>query len=87
MRLFAQVSTDRLLPVRQIRDAVGNDMEIGIECHFRWNRASIERIARALEPYDILFLEDVMAAPYMDEIRQFFLRQRRCHGQQQHDYE
>jgi L-alanine-DL-glutamate epimerase-like enolase superfamily enzyme len=44
-------------------------MEIGIECHFRWNRASIERIARALEPYHILFLEDVLPAVYPDEIR------------------
>jgi galactonate dehydratase len=58
-----------LTPVRQIRDAVGNVMEIGIECHFRWNRASIERIARALEPYNILFLEDVLSAVYPDEIK------------------
>jgi galactonate dehydratase len=58
-----------LKPVRQIRDAVGNKMEIGIECHFRWNRASIERIARALEPYHILFLEDVLPAVYPDEIK------------------
>lgn len=58
-----------LQPVRQIRDVVGADMQIGIECHFRWNRASIERIARALEPYDILFLEDVMPAVYPDEIK------------------
>ncbi len=60
---------DGLKPVRQIRDAVGNDMEIGIECHFRWNRASMERIARALEPYNILFIEDVMHAVYPDEIK------------------
>jgi L-alanine-DL-glutamate epimerase-like enolase superfamily enzyme len=58
-----------LTPVRQIRDAVGDDMEIGIECHFRWNRASMERIARALEPYNILFLEDVLPAVYADEIK------------------
>jgi len=58
-----------LIPVRQIRDAVGDQIEIGIECHFRWNRVSIERIARALEPYDILFLEDVMPAVYPDEIK------------------
>lgn len=58
-----------LKPVRQIREAVGNTMEIGIECHFRWNRASIERIARALEPYNILFLEDVLPAMYADEIK------------------
>lgn len=58
-----------LKPIRQIREAVGNDMEIGIECHFRWNRASMERIARALEPYHILFLEDVLPAVYPDEIK------------------
>ncbi len=58
-----------LTAVRQIRDAVGNQMEIGIECHFRWNRASMERIARALEPYNILFLEDVLPAVYLDEIK------------------
>ena len=58
-----------LQPVRQIREAVGHEMEIGIECHFRWNRTSMERIARALEPYDILFLEDVLPAVYADEIK------------------
>jgi galactonate dehydratase len=58
-----------LTPVRQIREAVGDQMEIGIECHFRWNRASIERIARALEPYNILFMEDVIAATNPDEIK------------------
>ena len=58
-----------LVPIKQIRDAVGTAMEIGIECHFRWNRAAMERIARALEPYDILFLEDVMPAVYPDEIK------------------
>ncbi len=58
-----------LTPVRQIRDAVGDSMEIGIECHFRWNRACMERIAHALEPYHILFLEDVMPAVYADEIK------------------
>lgn len=58
-----------LRPVRQIREAVGNRMEIGIECHFRWNRAAAERIARALEPYDILFVEDALPAVNLDEIK------------------
>ena len=58
-----------LQPIRQIRDAVGKDMEIGIECHFRWNRVSMERIARALEPYDILFLEDALPAVHPAEIK------------------
>jgi L-alanine-DL-glutamate epimerase-like enolase superfamily enzyme len=58
-----------LQPIRQIRDALGTAMEIGIECHFRWNRVSMERIARALEPYNILFLEDVLPAVHLDEIK------------------
>ncbi len=58
-----------LLPVQQIRDAVGDKMDIGIECHFRWNRVSMERIAQALEPYDILFLEDPLPAVYPAEIK------------------
>lgn len=58
-----------LIPIRQIRDAVGDDMEIGVECHFRWNRASMERIVKALEPYNILFLEDVIPAVHPEEIK------------------
>ncbi len=65
---FADIAAG-LEPVRQIRDRVGDAIEIGIECHFRWNRASMERIARALEPFNILFLEDVMPPIYPDEIK------------------
>lgn len=63
-----------LTPIRQIREAVGTRMEIGIESHFRWNRASIERIARALEPYNVLFIEDPIAATNPDEIKAFSAR-------------
>ena len=58
-----------LRPIRQIRDAVGDAMEIGLEFHFRWNRAAMERIVAALAPYDILFLEDAIHAVYPDEIK------------------
>ncbi|MEJ2264767.1 MAG: mandelate racemase/muconate lactonizing enzyme family protein [Anaerolineales bacterium] len=63
-----------LRPIRQIREAVGEKMELGIEFHFRWNRASAERIARALEPFNILFLEDTLPAVNLDEIRLLALR-------------
>ena len=65
---LAQIE-EGLRPIRQIRAAVGDEIEIGIECHFRWNRVSMERIARALEPYDILFLEDALPAVYPAEIK------------------
>ncbi len=46
--------------VRQIRAAVGNKIEILIEGHSRWDLNAALRIARALEPYDVLWMEDMI---------------------------
>jgi galactonate dehydratase len=45
-------------PVRKIRDAVGDDIDIAIELHGRWDVATAIVIAHALEPYGPLWLED-----------------------------
>jgi galactonate dehydratase len=46
--------------VADIRKAVGDKMEIAIEGHARWNLPESIKIARALEPYDVLWLEEIM---------------------------
>ncbi len=46
--------------VKRVRDTVGNQLEIGIEFHSIWNLPSAIRIAEALAPYGIWFLEDMM---------------------------
>jgi L-alanine-DL-glutamate epimerase-like enolase superfamily enzyme len=46
--------------VADIRAAVGDKMAIAIEGHARWDLPTAIRIARALEPYDILWLEEIM---------------------------
>ena len=46
--------------IHRVRDSVGYDLEIGCEFHSYWNLPSAIRIAHALEPYEILFLEDMM---------------------------
>ncbi len=46
--------------IRRVRDAVGYDLEIGCEFHSKWNLPSAVRIAQALAPFDILFLEDML---------------------------
>jgi L-alanine-DL-glutamate epimerase-like enolase superfamily enzyme len=46
--------------IKRLRDTVGNDLEIGCEFHSMWNLPGAIRIARALESYDILFLEDML---------------------------
>ncbi|MDH5251506.1 MAG: mandelate racemase/muconate lactonizing enzyme family protein [Cyclobacteriaceae bacterium] len=46
--------------IKRVRDAVGYDLELGCEFHSMWNLPSAVRIAKALEPYDIFFLEDML---------------------------
>lgn len=48
--------------IREIREAVGDRMQIAVEGHCRWNLTSSIRLARALEPYSVMWLEDVMIA-------------------------
>ena len=49
-----------LEPVKKIRDACGNEMEIALEFHSRWNLPSAMRIANALEPYAPMWIEDML---------------------------
>jgi galactonate dehydratase len=46
--------------VKAIRDAVGKEIEIIIEGHSRWDLNCAIRIGKALEPYDVLWMEDMM---------------------------
>jgi galactonate dehydratase len=54
--------------VRSIRKAVGSRMEIAIELHAMWNYPSALRIARALEPYDLMWLEEPMTPDPVDDL-------------------
>lgn len=49
-----------LEPVRQIQQAVGDEMEIAMEFHGYWNLPSAVKIARALEPFNIMWLEEML---------------------------
>jgi len=47
-----------LEPFKKIRDAVGNRMEIMVELHGLWTLPPALRIAEALKPYDVAWLEE-----------------------------
>ena len=51
-----------LTPFRQIRDAVGDKMEIMVEGHGFWSLPAAKKIAQALEPFGVAWLEDFMRA-------------------------
>ncbi len=58
-----------LAPVRAIREAVGSAMDIMIECHGLWRLPAAVKIARALEPFGIFWLEDPIAMHRLDDLR------------------
>ena len=45
--------------VKRIRDTAGYEMDIGLDLSSRWNLPCALRIAESLEPYRIMWLEDV----------------------------
>ncbi len=49
-----------LWTVQEIRKAVGNKMQIALEGHSRWDVNCALRIARAVEPYDVMWMEDFL---------------------------
>jgi L-alanine-DL-glutamate epimerase-like enolase superfamily enzyme len=52
---------DRALkPIREIRDAVGLDMQIANDGHGKWTLPIAIRIAQAMEPYELMWQEDLM---------------------------
>jgi L-alanine-DL-glutamate epimerase-like enolase superfamily enzyme len=47
-------------PLRLIREAFGDSMEVAMEFHGHWNLPSAIRIAQALEPYAPMWLEEML---------------------------
>jgi gluconate/galactonate dehydratase len=41
-----------------VHDAVGKDSDIAVDCHWRYNASDVVKIARELEPFRLLWLED-----------------------------
>jgi len=51
---------------RAIREAVGDDVDIAVDCHGRLSPAMAVRIAKALEPYYPMFLEELCLPENVD---------------------
>jgi L-alanine-DL-glutamate epimerase-like enolase superfamily enzyme len=59
-----------LMPVRKLRDVFGNQIDILIEFHSHWNVTAAIRIAKALEPYQPMWLEDMLLPGNFNQYRQ-----------------
>jgi L-alanine-DL-glutamate epimerase-like enolase superfamily enzyme len=60
-----------LEPFRQIRDAVGMDVEVALEMHSRWSLTAAKRIARAAEEYEPMWFEDPLRIDNIDALADF----------------
>jgi L-alanine-DL-glutamate epimerase-like enolase superfamily enzyme len=49
-----------LEPLRQIRQAMGESMDVAMEFHGYWNLPAAIQIARACEPYEPMWLEEML---------------------------
>ncbi len=46
--------------VAAVLDVVGHEAEVAFDCHWDYSLDTAKRLARALEPFDLLWLEDVV---------------------------
>ena len=63
-------------PFEKIREAVGGDMDVMLECHSLWNLPAATQIARALEPFDVYWIEDPIRMHSLADLGEFRRRTR-----------
>ena len=50
----------------RVKEAAGDDLDIAVACHGEFDAPSSIAIARAIEPLNLLFLEDALNVPYSE---------------------
>ena len=60
-------------PLKKIREEFGDEMEVAMEFHGYWNLPCAKRIAKALEPYEPLWLEEILPQDNMAAYRELSL--------------
>jgi galactonate dehydratase len=60
-----------LEPFRRIRDAHGDRIEVALELHGRWSLPAAVNIARAVEPYRPMWIEDPIRMDSIDVLAEF----------------
>ncbi len=60
-----QQAVDRLA---EVRDAVGDDVDIGVDFHGRVSKTMAKRLAKALEPYEPFFIEEPVLSEHNEAL-------------------
>ncbi|WP_394739428.1 galactonate dehydratase [Natronococcus roseus] len=54
--------------IAAVREAVGSEVDIGVDFHGRVSKPMVRRLARALEPYDPMFIEEPILPEHNDAL-------------------
>jgi L-alanine-DL-glutamate epimerase-like enolase superfamily enzyme len=70
MPFHPTITSDELKALSQgfanLRDAVGDSVEIGLHCHNEFDTYSAVAMANTCKPYNIVFIEDPLNSPFSD---------------------
>ena len=66
--ISAEDLTKAIEPFEKVREAVGGRMDLMAELHALWNLPMAKRIAEALEPFDLLWIEDPVRMDHLGGI-------------------
>ena len=69
-RALTNPAIDRMVAlIGAVRDAVGYDIDIAVDCHWRYSVSDVVKVAHALEPFRLLWLEDPVPPESLEALR------------------
>lgn len=69
-RCLTNQAIDRMVAlIGAVQEAVGNNTEIAVDCHWRYNVADVIKLAQELEPFRLLWLEDPVPPDNPDALK------------------
>src|SRR5260221_12973584 len=58
-RMLSNRAIDHMVSlIGTVHDAVGNDTDVAVDCHWRYNASDVVKVAQELEPFRLLWLEE-----------------------------
>ncbi len=55
--------------IGSVRDAVGYEIDLAVDCHWRYSVSDVIKVAQALEPFRLLWLEDPVPPESLEALR------------------
>jgi len=69
-RCLTNPAIDRMVAlIGEVRDAVGYDIDVAVDCHWRYSVSDVVKVAQALEPFRLLWLEDPAPPESIEALR------------------